>query len=115
MPSTSRHHWGTDIDLNDLNNSYFERGSGAKIYQWLTANASTYGFCQVYSPLGKERPAGYQEEKWHWSYTPLSKPMLNDANGLLTDKKITGFSGSEYATSFGIVKNYIFGVDPSCR
>ena len=28
MPCTSRHHWGTDIDLNDLNNSYFEYGKG---------------------------------------------------------------------------------------
>ena len=30
MPSTSRHHWGTDIDLNSLENSYFEKGEGKK-------------------------------------------------------------------------------------
>ncbi len=31
MPGTSRHHWGTDIDLNNLNNSFFEKGEGLKI------------------------------------------------------------------------------------
>ena len=50
MPGTSRHHWGTDIDLNKLNNSYFEKGEGLKIYNWLIANASSFGFCQPYSP-----------------------------------------------------------------
>ena len=35
MPMTSRHHWGTDIDLNNLNNSYFESGQGKKEYDWL--------------------------------------------------------------------------------
>ena len=30
MPSTSRHHWGTDLDLNNLNNSYFTSGKGKK-------------------------------------------------------------------------------------
>ena len=30
MPSTSRHHWGTDVDLNSLENSYFEKGEGKK-------------------------------------------------------------------------------------
>jgi LAS superfamily LD-carboxypeptidase LdcB len=26
MPGTSRHHWGTDVDLNNLTNEYFEQG-----------------------------------------------------------------------------------------
>ncbi|NJK84501.1 MAG: M15 family metallopeptidase [Saprospiraceae bacterium] len=30
MPGTSRHHWGTDIDLNSFSNSYFEQGEGKK-------------------------------------------------------------------------------------
>ena len=31
MPSSSRHHWGTDIDLNSLNNSYFNNGKGSEM------------------------------------------------------------------------------------
>ena len=30
MPGTSRHHWGTDIDFNSLENSYFDAGDGLK-------------------------------------------------------------------------------------
>ncbi|GIV37580.1 MAG: hypothetical protein KatS3mg032_1959 [Cyclobacteriaceae bacterium] len=30
MPGTSRHHWGTDVDLNSLDNSYFDSGQGLK-------------------------------------------------------------------------------------
>ncbi|TNF32428.1 MAG: hypothetical protein EP314_00040, partial [Bacteroidetes bacterium] len=28
MPGTSRHHWGTDIDINSVSPSYFESGRG---------------------------------------------------------------------------------------
>jgi LAS superfamily LD-carboxypeptidase LdcB len=48
MPGTSRHHWGTDIDMNSLENSYFTSGEGKKMYEWLLKNAATYGF---YQPL----------------------------------------------------------------
>ena len=34
MPSTSRHHWGTDIDINSLEPSYFASGKGFKEYNW---------------------------------------------------------------------------------
>ena len=30
MPGSSRHHWGTDIDLNAFNNEYFTQGKGKK-------------------------------------------------------------------------------------
>ena len=67
MPGSSRHHWGTDIDLNAFNNAYFEEGEGAKVYNWLVKNASDYGFCRPYSAKGDQRPYGYNDEKWHWS------------------------------------------------
>ena len=35
MPGTSRHHWGTDIDFNSLENSYFDSGDGLKVYDFL--------------------------------------------------------------------------------
>ena len=115
MPGTSRHHWGTEIDLNSFSNKWFSYGEGLKIFNWLNANAHKYGYYRPYTAKNSQRPTGYNEEKWHWSYTPLSKQMLNDARGLLTDAKISGFSGSKYAESLNIVENYIFGVDPSCR
>ncbi len=115
MPGTSRHHWGTDIDLNDLNNPYFESGTGKKIYDWLSANAATYGFCQVYSEKGDLRPYGYEEEKWHWSYLPVSRQLTNLYKANLDNTDITGFTGSETAEMIDIKTKYVLGINPDCQ
>ncbi|MCB0654019.1 MAG: M15 family metallopeptidase [Saprospiraceae bacterium] len=114
MPGTSRHHWGTDFDLNNLNPEYFQSGEGARIYQWLTANAGNFGFCQPYSPKGPERPDGYEEEQWHWSYFPLAKQLTELARLELKDENITGFLGSETAQKIGVVEKYVLGVNKQC-
>ncbi len=115
MPSTSRHHWGTDIDLNNFENEYFESGQGLKEYTWLVQHAAEYGFCQVYSPKGAARPHGYNEEKWHWSYLPLASRLIATAQQDLTDEMIVGFKGAEVATEIGVVGKYIMGINPACK
>lgn len=114
MPGTSRHHWGTDIDINALNNAYFESGDGLKVFNWLQKNASKFGYCRPYTEKGEQRPEGYEEEKWHWSYLPLSKKMTRDMEYLFTDEILTDFDGHEAAKSIGAKKNYILGIDKSC-
>lgn len=115
MPSTSRHHWGTDIDINSVNPVYFEKGQGLKEYEWLVAHAAEYGFCQVYSPMGQDRPFGYQEEKWHWSYLPVSQELTMEYAKQITDQDISGFLGSESAPLIEVVKKYVLGINPSCK
>ncbi|MEO6757878.1 MAG: M15 family metallopeptidase, partial [Saprospiraceae bacterium] len=113
MPGSSRHHWGTDMDLNDLNNSAFEPGGKyEKVYAWLLEHAGEYGFGQPYTA---GRPNGYHEEKWHWSYLPLARPFLAQYRQRLNEKDISGFEGSETATEIGIVKNYVLGINPDCQ
>ena len=109
MPSTSRHHWGTDMDLNNLNNDYFLTGEGLKIYQWLTTHAAEYGFCQPYTNKEGGR-TGYEEEKWHWSYLPLSGEFLETYKKQVSYKDITGFKGAESAKPMVVIKNYVEGV-----
>ena len=115
MPGTSRHHWGTDIDLNDLNNPYFEKGKGKKIYDWLVANAYEYGFCQVYSEIGPERPNGYLEEKWHWSYVPVARRLTEQYKAKVTNADITGFAGSNTVVTIDMVNNYVLGINAVCK
>lgn len=114
MPGTSRHHWGTEVDFNAFNNGWFESGKGLKLFKWLEKNAATYGFQRPYTKKDSQRPTGYNEEKWHWSYTPLSIPMVRDAKLALTDKDITGFLGSKTAGQIGVIKNYVLGINKSC-
>jgi len=114
MPGASRHHWGTDVDFNSFNNSYFESGAGLKIYQWLRAEGHNYGYCQPYTPKESGR-SGYNEEKWHWSYTPLSKPLTAFVALHLHDHNFADFMGHQTAKEIEVVKNYVLGVDESCK
>jgi zinc D-Ala-D-Ala carboxypeptidase len=116
MPGTSRHHWGTDIDLNDLNNPTFEKGGKyEKTYLWLVAHAHEFGFCQPYSPKGKDRPNGYNEEKWHWTYLPLSKDFLVQYLENVKNTDLAGFKGAETAIELNATKNYVGGINKSCQ
>lgn len=110
MPSSSRHHWGTDIDLNNLNNTYFSSGKGLNEYNWLVKNASKFGFYQPYTSKESGR-TGYNEEKWHWSYLPLSKMYLDYYNQQITNQDINNFDGAEFAKEIDIIQNYVNGIN----
>ncbi len=117
MPGSSRHHWGTDIDLNDLDNFTFEQGAGKKVYDWMVKHAAEYGFCQPYSKKSSDeggRTTGYNEEKWHWSYMPIAQKLTDLAARSLTDDMIGGFKGAETAVEIGIVEKYVLGVNQEC-
>ncbi len=115
MPGTSRHHWGTDIDLNNLENSWFANGEGLKIYEWLKENALAYGYCQTYTPKGSERPYGYEEEKWHWTYLPVALSFTEQYKARIKDEHISGFKGAEVAKEIGIVEKYVLGINKDCK
>jgi LAS superfamily LD-carboxypeptidase LdcB len=114
MPSTSRHHWGTDIDLNNVNPSYWQTPKGEKEYGWLTKNASKFGFCQVYS---SHRSSGHDEEKWHWSYLPLSRNLtdlfIKQVTNNIVAKSI--FLGAGTAETLDPLGKYVAAIDPTCR
>ncbi|TGK06904.1 D-alanyl-D-alanine carboxypeptidase family protein [Leptospira semungkisensis] len=116
-PGTSRHHWGTDIDINALENSYFEKGGkGEVFYNWMKENAHKFGFCQPYTPKQDRGNKGYNEEKWHWSYAPLSNRFQKDwvntyKNGQL---KLSGkFQGSEVLGNLPL--EYVTSINPDCE
>ena len=113
MPSTSRHHWGTDIDINGFN-EYFDgiNPKANKEYEWLKENASKFGFCQTYTEKKEGgRLTGYNEEKWHWSYMPIAKQLLEDYRKLINYSDIKGFSASEFSQELNIIEKYVFGIE----
>ena len=114
MPGTSRHHWGTDIDFNSFDNKWFESGEGLKLYNWLENNAEKYGFCRPYTAKDSLRPNGYNEEKWHWSYTPLSDIYTAFASEKMKANYVKGFAGSEVAEQLDVVNHYILGINHQC-
>ena len=112
MPGTSRHHWGTDFDLNELYNSYYEKGKGALLFLWLEKNAEKFGFCRPYT---SGRNSGYSEEKWHWSYRPLSSRFLILWNNEFKKNtlNISGFAGGENAQDLATI--YVNSISSDCK
>ena len=113
MPCTSRHHWGTDIDLNDLNNSYFEYGKGEKVFTWLTENAHKYGFHMTYDDQTTSNRTGYKLEKWHWSYMPIANVLLKQYKEEVSCRDIEGFKAANFACheEIDMVTNYVLGIN----
>ncbi len=106
IPGTSRHHWGTDVDIIDgskkapksvLNSENFiDNSIYSELRIWLEENANKFGFHLVYTNDISRK--GFKYEPWHYSYKPLSKSMLKqylkiDIQKLLKSEKLLG---SEY-------------------
>jgi LAS superfamily LD-carboxypeptidase LdcB len=115
MPTTSRHHWGTDIDINSVDPAHFNTKQGIKEYKWLVNNAHKFGFCQVYTDKSTSKRTGYEMEKWHWSYTPISSRYLKKYNELVNYKLVNGFKGSYFAPKIKSIENFVNGIDQSCH
>lgn len=113
MPGTSRHHWGTDIDLCSLDPQWYEHNpQGKKIYNWLQKHANNFGFYQPYTANRKE---GYNEEKWHWSYKKISIKYLYEYKKNIKPKNIIGFRGDYFCEKLNIIEKYVFSVDTTLQ
>jgi LAS superfamily LD-carboxypeptidase LdcB len=84
IPGTSRHHYGTDLDVIDasisvtgdklLPGNYEKGGVYEKLGEWITNHSEEYGFYVVYT--NKPTRKGFKHEPWHLSYKETSQPML---------------------------------------
>tara|TARA_R110001583_G_scaffold412_1_gene3748 strand:- start:6571 stop:7299 length:729 start_codon:yes stop_codon:yes gene_type:complete len=84
IPGTSRHHWGTEIDIIDgaienpkrilSEENYIKGGDYSNLKTWMDANSEKFGFYLVYNNNSNRK--GFKYEPWHFTYKPLSKPIL---------------------------------------
>jgi len=115
IPGTSRHHWGTDLDIIDANvprpanvllpENFHGNGPYCNLKTWLNENAEKFGFYEAYTDNGNRK--GFKYEPWHFSYAPVSIPMLKeykekiDVKQMLSEEKILG---NEYFSENFILK-----------
>lgn len=83
VPGTSRHHWGTDIDVFDkkavpsgykiklTNDEVWGEGVFAPFHNWLDEAIRTDSAHGFYRPYENDR-GGVAPERWHLSYRPLA-------------------------------------------
>ena len=103
IPGTSRHHWGTDLDLIDGNaqrpknvlmaQHFHGEGPFCKMKEWMDQYAESFGFFEVYTDSTERK--GFKYEPWHFSYAPVSIPMLKayrnlNLKAILAEEKIAG-------------------------
>lgn len=115
MPGISRHHWGTDLDLLEIEDSLFTQGNAKDGYKWLVNNANKFGFCQTYTVIDSIRPTGFKEEKWHWSFFPISEKLLIRYQDYIKYSDISGFDGSNTAIPLRVIENYVFSINQDCK
>jgi len=110
MPGTSRHHWGTDIDLCSTENEDWDTPALQNTLRWLEANAYKYGFFMPYS--NDSTRTGYKYEPWHWSYFPISDIYTESYRLTVNDHDLHGFRGYTAARPLRVISNYVLGIAP---
>jgi LAS superfamily LD-carboxypeptidase LdcB len=126
IPGTSRHHWGTDLDIidstkgipsNPLSETHFNKGGRMHNFKlWLDDNSEKYGFYLVYTNSPGRK--GFAYEPWHFSYKPLSLKMLEeykklDIKKLLQTNKLMGSQhfSDEFISRY--LKENILDINPA--
>ncbi len=106
IPGTSRHHWGTDIDITDSNapnqkrvlvpEKFHNNGPFAPLRKWMEENANRFGFYLVYTNDASR--TGFSYEPWHYSYLPEAKHYQQqyDSRTAFAYFKSVGIYGSAY-------------------
>ena len=125
IPGTSRHHWGTDLDIIDGNPkqpknvllaSHFEsEGPYVKLKNWMDKNANLFGFYLVYTNNPNRK--GFRYEPWHYSYKPLSENYLIefqkiDILELLKKEKLMGIENFNEKFIHNYIKENILDINP---
>lgn len=109
LPGTSRHHWGTDMDIIDgskskegdvlITEKFHGKGPYVKLRKWMEQYAESYGFYLPYTQTTNRK--GFYYEPWHYSYAPLSISFLKSYTELDLNKVLVNedLEGSNYLTS----------------
>jgi LAS superfamily LD-carboxypeptidase LdcB len=84
LPGSSRHHWGTEVDVYDraampegyrlqlVPAEYGPGGVFSRLGSWLDEHSHRFGFFRPY----RRDHGGVGPEPWHLSYAPVAMPAL---------------------------------------
>ena len=124
VPGSSRHHWGTDLDLIDRNAlpkgyqvhlipaEFAAQGPFERLNDWLLRHAEGYGFFKPYCGIH----SGVAPEPWHWSYADIAEAaraeltleILQDA---LEDSAILGMDALRLRLR-DLHAHFVMNIDP---
>ncbi len=124
IPGTSRHHWGTEIDIIDKNHNikgnlllaknFYNNNSFEPLRIWMEKNAYKFNFILPYTKNSNRD--GFLYEPWHYSYSKLSKLFLKkylDLNMIekIYDPQILGVKTLTKSFLKEYQKKFILGIN----
>ncbi len=118
IPGLSRHHWGTEVDINSVDPAEWQQGCVGNacqvaVYEWLKTNAKNYGFCQPY-----DMDKLVKTEPWHWSYKPISSKLTPQHMSDVTANDILGLGiagENTIITNFDYYhRGFVSDINPDC-
>ena len=124
IPGTSRHHWGTDIDIIDgsqlnkgdllVSKKFHGNGPYNNLRNWMEVNAKKFGFLKPYNQDPKRK--GFLYEPWHYSYAEKSIEMLHaylelNAISLIKDPDLLGADLLDSKFIKIYLNTHILGID----
>ena len=127
IPGTSRHHWGTDIDIIDagppekgdvlLPQKFHDNGPYNTLREWMETHAKGYGFLLPYNR--DENRTGFKYEPWHYTYKPVSN-LYNteflklDLKSIISKTKLAGkeFINEEFIKKY--IKLHLIRIERIC-
>ncbi|QDX30701.1 M15 family metallopeptidase [Dickeya poaceiphila] len=126
LPGSSRHHWGSDLDIYDPDQlpvgqklqlepwEYQAGGYFAELSDWLTGHMAAFGF---YRPFAQDN-GGVAIEPWHLSYAPLARLAMSQ---LTPECILQAWQGEDIAGRRWLEPNlpmlfqrFILSVDTQC-
>jgi len=125
IPGTSRHHWGTDLDLIDghpkvtgdvlVPSKFHGDGPFCDMKVWMDANAARFDFHLVYTDAPQRK--GFKYEPWHYSYAPLSVPYLKeyqklDIKKVLEEENLRGSAHFEQSFISRYIAENVLDINP---
>lgn len=128
IPGTSRHHWGTDIDIIDgkypdennvlMSEKYEKGGVFYDLKKWLSNNSEKFGFFLTYNNDPKRK--GFEYEPWHYSYKPSSKKYLklllnSDLEKVFKNKNLNGYQYFDKKFTDKYISEFIMDINPDLK
>lgn len=129
VPGTSRHHWGTEIDVIDGSKIYtgdaliapnfHGNGPFCALNEWMEKNSSRFGFELVYT-LDHNR-TGFNYEPWHYSYVPLSRKRYHNylqnikLTSFLKKRNINGIDKIDEQQIIRYLETHFKGINPKLK
>lgn len=125
IPGTSRHHWGTDIDVIQgeikvegdvlLEEHFNSGGAFENLHHWLRDNAANYGFYLVYTNHPERK--GFKYEPWHLSYAPEAVPILKryinkGVYEIASKQKVKGLEVMNSSLKASYLKEQLLDINP---